>query len=161
MGYGIPSEEMAAISLILVDGHVEANMLEVIRRAEAYQRTQDSCFGVTDLDFRHSLMWLAVYTDLWTWQTILQAESDDASFADHTLREFLPRMLRYSALYCNDEGEAWYGETLPPCEARLRLQAFLAGPPGVEPAGVMAFLAAQGWDSDLLRRSLECNVWAR
>ena len=100
MAAAIVTEDFLAICLILADGDINMRLEEVICRAEAYQESSDSHFGISRSDFRCAFNKLSfvIYheTGVGNYEEMLTRNP--------LLQHWIGPILKYEDVYFNDEG---------------------------------------------------------
>lgn len=153
MGYGILSEDMLAICLLVAKGDVTMPMGEVVYRVEEFQR-EHGFFGVSDTDFRSAFMHLAEFAGNGTKtreDIYLKSENPREIFDSLFLRDFIMPVLGLCGIWFNDEGEAWeHDDEYPPTWRNRLLKEYFSSQEISGPENVMEFLHLFGWDADNL-----------
>jgi hypothetical protein len=107
MAAEISADAFVALCLQLAEGDPEISMSELLRRLEAWQEREDRHFGISRSDVRGALRELAWLLGHNAWS---QAEFD-ALLEGTSSSTWLSEMLKYRAVYFNDEGESWVAES--------------------------------------------------
>ena len=108
MGYGIRSEDMAAISLLMADGDTAIETRELAARIETYQERTGAQFGVTDNDFHRALRQLGFEERLLSNSLEVGWGEAQRQLEATPLARWIPVMLSYRDVWFNDGGEDWW-----------------------------------------------------
>lgn len=148
MAYGLDSEDVRALLIVLAGGDLDANLGTVIDRIEALQHLHEDHVGTTPNDLQMALFCLAA-------ESRLLSCCDDPEplrlLRRMTIRDIAPPLLDRPGAWCNDEGEAWDPRpaTAAPADPRRGALDDLVGSVTAGSAGVLARLEEHGWLQDL------------
>ena len=131
---------MLTICLVLSGCDPATPIGTIIERVEDYQQAQQCYFGVTDVDFRMALLWLAILRGE---VDTLDPEQVTARLSGIPLREWVQPMLHYERVYFNDEGESWDAGNEEGDYGR-QLRQFFAQPANMNQQAIAAFFATHG-----------------
>ena len=153
----ILTEDLLSVLLLLSEGDVSITLDEALFRLEHWQRAEDRHFGISQDDMRSAfgMLWFRNYprpNGPYEFDEICQKT---------TLQEWIPYVLRYYELYCNDEGEHWHekedhsGLFEAGQAASFRnyeMRKFFREPVSRDSIEVMRFLKRLGVGADILFR---------
>lgn len=103
MGMAVLTQDILAICLYHADGDLSMPLEELICRVERYQDRCQRYLGISREDFRGMFIAL-IYLEL----SMVNLDSEDVQFDGITLGDVAEKMLDYTDVYFNDEGEHWF-----------------------------------------------------
>lgn len=103
--------QIISLCLVLSDGDIDMTMDDVCNRMNSFMKKTRRIYGVDYDDFTSQFLFL--YFDIK--DTVPLAGGHEDVLTKNTLRAFIPGILAFDEVYCNDEGEHWatYGEMSP------------------------------------------------
>jgi len=159
MSAAILTENLLAAMLLLAEGDADITLDEALLRLEFWQWREDRHFGISQHDMRGAFMQIQF------WTADYPRREEDLDQEERlwvtSLRDWIPYMLRYHDVYCNDESEHWHekrhrGGLYKPGEAcsfrNYEMRKFFSRSESREPGGVMRFLGRLGTDREIMYR---------
>jgi len=106
MSAAILTENLLAAMLLLAEGDTSITLDEALLRLEQWQRQENRHFGISQFDMRGAFLQMQFWFSDFPKRAGVYDQEETIRVT--TLREWIPYMLRFHDLYCNDESEHWY-----------------------------------------------------